>query len=568
LAGASGEALDGIRSQINSMKMAATEMAVSTAQAVAEMNVANQVSTSEAIDNIMASMPSNSIEGRTVDKYMSEQLGFLADETGAPVLTDADGMPIATKTDGITYKTVTNPYTGEIYFYDPNNPTNIMPLGTSGSSYMPQYNQYGEYSSAPTSYTGERVDITDQYSGAKREHADNCALFARDNVPNIPYGAYSIEGRRQGLLQAEQQGIGGFDTSQIRVGDAIHTKEGPYGHSAIVRGIDANGNMTLEEANYTPGRITYGRTLNINDPKVMGYVRPEGGVAGARQTLQQGARNIASEKAPFLSTMFGAMTGQQEEVSRPAVEESIGTSEAPAKQFSSGEMKQYYDYLTTGKMPTFSGISQYQKDMKQQEFMNNASIFNGQRSRGEVSLADYDPIAYKKMKDDFVTNDYVKALKMETEILPKMKQYRDLVAKNGFEYVGGDKQLMEAIHKEISTTWKDIKGLGALTGPDMALIEGALPQAHSAPSNIAKSLTFVSPQDVVNVYDDWIKKAEKETEANIKVINSLYSDLRSDDVLTTEVNKYYDYKPQDTEQVYTYESDMNDIEALRQQLNQ
>ena len=189
------------------MRTSANQMAVDVAMATAEMNSANQVSTTEAISNIMASLPAGTdgISGRVIDKNASELLGYVADEYGNPVMTDEEGNPVAIKEDAVNikYSSYTDPYTGQQVYYDPYNPLGSQ-ITTGQNSYMPVMNQNNMPSSAITSNSGERTDITDAYSGAKLQHADNCALFARDNVPNIPYGASSIEGRRQGLEQAEQ----------------------------------------------------------------------------------------------------------------------------------------------------------------------------------------------------------------------------------------------------------------------------------------------------------------------------------------------------------------------------
>jgi hypothetical protein len=67
---------------------------------------------------------------------------------------------------------------------------------------------------------------------------------------------------------------GSKDMSQVKVGDAILTREGKYGHAAIVEGIDADGNLILNEANYTAGKVTRGRRLNPNDNTVIGFIPP------------------------------------------------------------------------------------------------------------------------------------------------------------------------------------------------------------------------------------------------------------------------------------------------------
>jgi len=152
---------------------------------------------------------------------------------------------------------------------------NIMPVKQQPETNPPQVTPGGN--DGKTSFDNlpdKAIDVTDQYSGAKRKHAGNCVFFAREYVSNIPSGATSTKGRNDGIKRAEKAGYGSFDMSKVRVGDAIHTKEGSVGHTAIVRGFDKNGNMILEEANYKTGRITVGRKLSPQSSKVIGWIRP------------------------------------------------------------------------------------------------------------------------------------------------------------------------------------------------------------------------------------------------------------------------------------------------------
>jgi hypothetical protein len=109
--------------------------------------------------------------------------------------------------------------------------------------------------------------VTMSYSG---DYAANCALYAREQYPSLPYGLDSIANRETWVdnygFTAEEQ--------QPQVGDVVQTSEGTWGHTAIIAGFTSDGSMILDEANYRSGTVTYGRELSIDSPNVIGFWTP------------------------------------------------------------------------------------------------------------------------------------------------------------------------------------------------------------------------------------------------------------------------------------------------------
>lgn len=131
---------------------------------------------------------------------------------------------------------------------------------------------FGTQSTPTTILNGMKV-ITKSVAPNLQKLADNCVLFARSIVPNIPTGAISVAGRKEGIKKAEEGGYGGFGGVGAKVGDAIHTSEGNVGHSAVI--VDETPTQwILKEANYKSGQITKGRAINKDDPKIIGWISP------------------------------------------------------------------------------------------------------------------------------------------------------------------------------------------------------------------------------------------------------------------------------------------------------
>ena len=80
-------------------------------------------------------------------------------------------------------------------------------------------------------------------------HSDNCALFARDKVPTLPYGLDTWNGK-----------LNAMNSNTPKVGSVamIGFSSGAYkeiGHAAVVESVSDNS-ITIIEANYTAGKFS------------------------------------------------------------------------------------------------------------------------------------------------------------------------------------------------------------------------------------------------------------------------------------------------------------------------
>lgn len=124
-------------------------------------------------------------------------------------------------------------------------------------------------------------DITDgspiatKMNNQGQEIRFNCISYLREfGFPNMPWGLYSIQDKKAAVAKA------GFTLNQAMpsVGDAVLTTESlpgqNTGHGARIIRIEGNYAI-LEEANYRSGRVTRGRKLALDDPKVIGFFRSD-----------------------------------------------------------------------------------------------------------------------------------------------------------------------------------------------------------------------------------------------------------------------------------------------------
>jgi len=103
---------------------------------------------------------------------------------------------------------------------------------------------------------------------------ENCVKYARSLVPTLPFGLNTTADKKRAVEQ-----FGFTDREQVQIGDVVLTAEGSVGHAAVITAINEDGTYTLDEANYTPGRVTRGGQINSSDAKILGFISGTGGMS-------------------------------------------------------------------------------------------------------------------------------------------------------------------------------------------------------------------------------------------------------------------------------------------------
>lgn len=75
------------------------------------------------------------------------------------------------------------------------------------------------------------------------------------------------------------------------------------------------------------------------------------------------------------------------------------------------------------------------------------------------------------------TSDQAKKIRNIGTLNTKLKNLEELVSSIGAEVTGSDKAKLESAFKDAEIAWKEAANLGALQGPDIKMIEGALGQS-------------------------------------------------------------------------------------------
>jgi surface antigen len=107
-----------------------------------------------------------------------------------------------------------------------------------------------------------------------------CGVFAQQ-ITKLPSGASwrvgdSIYDKKQAVKQYAQKGAAFYPGEEIpQPGNSIIFDEGTkWGHVAVVNEVLPDGRLRLTESNWGfDGKVTHDRVINMNDPKIVGFLR-------------------------------------------------------------------------------------------------------------------------------------------------------------------------------------------------------------------------------------------------------------------------------------------------------
>lgn len=114
------------------------------------------------------------------------------------------------------------------------------------------------------------------------------------------------------------------------------------------------------------------------------------------------------------------------------------------------------------------------------------------------------------------------------DLQSKLQTYKEFASQpGGFDTVGSRKAILDSLYADLKISYKEAANLGALTGPDVAIISEAI-KPISGISNLAAYLSSGGQQGVLDSINQALTTAQRQAKINFDSINSKYGEFRDD----------------------------------------
>jgi len=95
--------------------------------------------------------------------------------------------------------------------------------------------------------------------------ACNCVLWARSQVPSLPMGLTTLA-QKKAIINSQVPTVGSVAICDVGT---------QYGHVSVVRKVVSDSVITVEQANYTPCKITWATGTRKQLGGIIGYLDQE-----------------------------------------------------------------------------------------------------------------------------------------------------------------------------------------------------------------------------------------------------------------------------------------------------
>jgi len=112
-------------------------------------------------------------------------------------------------------------------------------------------------------FSGSIIGSTVFTPSAEANVRCNCVLYAKQQVPSLPTGLWTLQNKRR-IINSRQPSAGAV---------AIIDNKVRSGHLAVVRAVNPDGTVTIEESNWGGCGIRF-RTNTPAKLNILGYFKP------------------------------------------------------------------------------------------------------------------------------------------------------------------------------------------------------------------------------------------------------------------------------------------------------
>lgn len=219
---------------------------------------------------------------------------------------------------------------------------------------------------------------------------------------------------------------------------------------------------------------------------------------------------------------------------RIANSQSVGEAIAMAGDYLSNAPGEIGEFLSYQRI-TGSPIS-YEEwgDLKQEKIVNQKYAEAFATAKGRAAGTPDKPLAIS-IDGDMVTSQFTptqirqidgsseaKKLKSIQDLIGKLNAYKEVVNQpGGFDIIGSRKSILDSLYADLKIAYKEAANLGALTGPDVAIIQEAIKPAAGI-QNLPGYLTGGLQKGVIASIDQARETAFRQAKNNFDSLISRY----------------------------------------------
>lgn len=154
-------------------------------------------------------------------------------------------------------------------------------------------------------------------------------------------------------------------------------------------------------------------------------------------------------------------------------------------------------------------------------------LYTGKNLKGKDGSAASGTLSDKQQKDISSSPEAKKLLAIK-DLNGKLAAYREVASQpGGFDAVGSRASILDSLYADLKIAYKEAANLGALTGPDVAIIQEAIKPISGA-TNYPAYLAGGGQAGVLASVDQALKSAQRQASNNYNSLLSKYPDYIND----------------------------------------
>lgn len=132
-------------------------------------------------------------------------------------------------------------------------------------------------------------------------------------------------------------------------------------------------------------------------------------------------------------------------------------------------------------------VSEAQQGLTRDQVLALRSMLAGkQQQRGALQARQSQENFNLRLRSTLNSSEEAKKIRNIGALNTKLTNLESLVNKTGAELTGKEKAALDSAFRDAEVAWKEAANLGALTGPDVGMIQGALGQSPTSLSGIGR----------------------------------------------------------------------------------